>query len=331
MKLSIVLPNYNHAKFLPRSLGALLSQTVAPHEIIVVDDGSTDSSRQLLAEYKKSFPQLIVIFHEKNSGVYAALKTGCHAATGDYVAFPAADDVVRESWVYHADRMLRKYPQAGIFTGICKWNDPSGLTWHSGGRMPNRDVFLSPSEVVKLCQAGAMCVAGQHAFHRRSDLIQIFATVPPIAPMEDLLFGSVCMFRGGVCFVPEVLSEFNLSATSWYNQAPANQKRKAARVILETILRPEFNDVAAPILASGCLSDAGFGIYQELGQKTYALNWAMLTRGVLRLAEYLGRKILPRAIARKVIRRYYTHPVAEVREVLRHVRLEDSFSRPHRI
>jgi glycosyltransferase involved in cell wall biosynthesis len=86
MKISVVIPAYNAAKFLPRSIASAYSQTLAPCEVIVVDDGSTDRTAAVAAELGAR------VITRINSGPSAAKNSGVHAASGEWVAFLDADD-----------------------------------------------------------------------------------------------------------------------------------------------------------------------------------------------------------------------------------------------
>ena len=63
--LSVVLPNYNHARYLPRALDALLSQELPADEIIVVDDCSTDASQEIVSRYEARYPSIRLVANEK--------------------------------------------------------------------------------------------------------------------------------------------------------------------------------------------------------------------------------------------------------------------------
>jgi len=88
MKLSVIIVNWNGAKWIPACLTSLQNQTLPPHEIIVVDNASTDCSR-LIAE--SLFPVASVIPMTGNYGFSFAANCGAHAATGDWLIFLNAD------------------------------------------------------------------------------------------------------------------------------------------------------------------------------------------------------------------------------------------------
>jgi glycosyltransferase involved in cell wall biosynthesis len=86
MKISVVIPAYNHARWLPESIESALQQTLQPHEIIVVDDGSTDNTREVVARYPVKYIYLAQV------GPSAARNHGIREAVGDWIAFLDADD-----------------------------------------------------------------------------------------------------------------------------------------------------------------------------------------------------------------------------------------------
>ena len=91
--ISVIVPAYNIAPWLPRCLDSLLAQTFPNLEILVVDDGSTDNTRQVLEDYSARDSRVRGIFQE-NRGVTAARLAGVAAAVGDWVGFTDGDDAV---------------------------------------------------------------------------------------------------------------------------------------------------------------------------------------------------------------------------------------------
>jgi glycosyltransferase involved in cell wall biosynthesis len=87
-KVSVIIPNYNYGRYLRDAIESVLSQTLRPYEVIVVDDGSTDESRDILDEYADR----VRVHFQKNKGVGAARNKGAELATGDILAFLDADD-----------------------------------------------------------------------------------------------------------------------------------------------------------------------------------------------------------------------------------------------
>jgi glycosyltransferase involved in cell wall biosynthesis len=91
MKISVLINNYNYARFLPEAVASAANQTFPASEIIVIDDGSTDESLLILESLRTTHPNLIV-HTQPNSGQLAAMRKGIHLACGDWCAFLDADD-----------------------------------------------------------------------------------------------------------------------------------------------------------------------------------------------------------------------------------------------
>ena len=91
--VSVIIPAYNSASTIIRALQSVASQTLAPLEIIVVDDASTDTTRDLTTTFASSSSIPVrVLTQTTNSGPSTARNAGWDAATGDYIAFLDADD-----------------------------------------------------------------------------------------------------------------------------------------------------------------------------------------------------------------------------------------------
>lgn len=98
--MSIIIPVYNKIEYIHNCIGALLEQEYNKYEIIIVDDGSTDGSSELLdAIALENIGKSIEVYHQKNQGVAAARNKGMSLAKGDWIWFVDADDVPSSLWL----------------------------------------------------------------------------------------------------------------------------------------------------------------------------------------------------------------------------------------
>lgn len=123
MKFSVVVPVYNVEAYLTDCLKSLLTQDFADFEVICVNDGSTDHSREILSEWESKLPQMKVI-DRANGGLSAARNTGLAAATGDYVVFVDSDDWVESSML---SRLAEETRDEDMLCYACRKSD-SGTT-----------------------------------------------------------------------------------------------------------------------------------------------------------------------------------------------------------
>lgn len=110
-KVSVVLPNYNGSAFLKIAVDSVLAQSFTDFELIVVEDGSTDGSAELLASY--SDPRLRVIPLEQNEHICVALNTGLAAARGKYIARIDSDDCWLPEKLEKQYRYMEENPDCG--------------------------------------------------------------------------------------------------------------------------------------------------------------------------------------------------------------------------
>ncbi len=107
--ITVYIPAYNVARFLPTAIESLLAQTLAPAEIVVIDDGSKDDSASVAQRY----PQVRVVRHERNSGLAAARNTAFRVARGEFVASLDADCVAEPIWLEKLSQHLTEAKIAG--------------------------------------------------------------------------------------------------------------------------------------------------------------------------------------------------------------------------
>lgn len=93
MKVSVIIPNYNHASFLEQRINSVLNQTYVDFEIIILDDFSTDNSRNVIEKFRKNGKVVYVVYNEVNSGsTFKQWEKGIGLSTGDLIWIAESDD-----------------------------------------------------------------------------------------------------------------------------------------------------------------------------------------------------------------------------------------------
>lgn len=90
--ISVLIDNYNYARFIGEAINSVISQTYTDWELIIVDDGSSDNSSEIINEYVKKYPNKITAIYKPNGGQASAFNVGFTLAKGDIIAFLDSDD-----------------------------------------------------------------------------------------------------------------------------------------------------------------------------------------------------------------------------------------------
>lgn len=110
---SVVIPLYNKENFIESTVKSVLNQTFTDYEILIIDDGSTDTSLKIANAL--AFAKVKIIKHPTNRGLSAARNTGISAASADYVAFLDADDCWETNYLETIASLITQYPEAKLF------------------------------------------------------------------------------------------------------------------------------------------------------------------------------------------------------------------------
>ena len=115
--ISIIVPVYNTSKYLEKCLYSLMNQTIKNIEIIVVNDGSTDNSLEIINKIAKE-DERIKVYNKKNGGVSSARNYGIEKSTGKYIGFVDSDDYVREDMY---EILKKNLEDNSVDMSICRW------------------------------------------------------------------------------------------------------------------------------------------------------------------------------------------------------------------
>src|SRR3989338_6857241 len=138
--VSVILPTYNCAAFLPHSIGSILAQTYNSYEIIVVDDGSTDNTKEVLYPFMQRIKYILL---EQNKGLPTARNIGILSAHGKYIAFIDADDLWLPEKLQTDIEYFETHPEVSMVYSKHLNIDQNGrmLDEASQKRLPSGNVF----------------------------------------------------------------------------------------------------------------------------------------------------------------------------------------------
>lgn len=123
--VSIVIPTYNHRQYVTQTVDSCLGQTYRPIEVIVVDDGSTDGTGELLQE---RYGDRIRYIRQENQGPAVTRNTGTHAAQGEFIHYCDADDQLLPEKVERCARVLLAQPDVGLVYTHADYVEADGRT-----------------------------------------------------------------------------------------------------------------------------------------------------------------------------------------------------------
>jgi glycosyltransferase involved in cell wall biosynthesis len=220
--VSVVVSVYNGARYLRESLQSILCQEGVPFEVIVVDDGSSDATPQILDEMARRYPCLRII-RQENQGLTRSLVRACAEARGEFIARHDADDVSFPGRLARQVRLLRECPNL-VFVG-CRG-------WLIG---PNDEVLVEVTRPVDAALATRRLVCEREGpFHgsvmfRAATYRQVGGYRPAFRYAQDWDLWLRFAQRGQIAYVPDCLYAFRVS-----DQALTTSRRHQQRRLVAT-------------------------------------------------------------------------------------------------
>jgi Glycosyl transferase family 2 len=225
-RVSIVVNTYNHERFLAQALRSVIRQDFPAHstEIIVVDDGSTDSTYEVLGE----FLPYIRYIHQKNGGQVSAFNTGLAEARGEILAFLDGDDWWEATKLSRIVAAFDANPKiAAVGHGYYEVNEDGAI---AATISPEKHRYLSLESPAQARESAPFRIfLGTSRLAIRRSVAHRALPVPPALPFFDNFIFTQAIAISGAEILPQPLCHYRIHSGSLYTGEDANQNRLRMR------------------------------------------------------------------------------------------------------
>ncbi len=258
-RVSVIIPAYNRAGFLPEAVGSVLSQTFGDFEVIVVDDGSTDNTPEVI----KRFPPEVRCFRQENGGSGSARNLGIEHARGEYLVFLDSDDVLFEDALEKGVACLDCHPEVALCYGQVYSMDINGnVIWWKRLRGEKKSCVRDGKEqIARLVFRGDMQVAAVMVRRRCLDEVGLFDTSRALGEDIDMWLRLCRKFP--VAYLAEPLGKYRIHSQSATECKKFEELEKAQTEFVERALHGLESDPSYRRLRR----KARFGLYCYLAEE----------------------------------------------------------------
>lgn len=247
--LSVLMPNYNHAPFLPVALQSVLDQSHQPDEIIVLDDASTDNSVEVIERFAAQHPRIRFERNERNRGIMYNLGHMLGLAKSRFAFFMACDDMILPGFLEKSIALLAEHPEAGICTTLSRVIDKEGkdLGLLSGIVPSEGPVYITPGRARTLLSTVGQWMQGNTTIYRREALIEAGGFLPELHSFSDNFTSQVLALKHGACFIPEPLAAWRRMHGTYSVRCRSNPEVEQALIRnATTLMETRYRDVFPP-------------------------------------------------------------------------------------
>lgn len=287
--LSVIIPNYNHGKYLSSTLEGVLSQSVKPSEVIVVDDGSSDNSIEVIESFRKKNKTIILLKNKNNQGVVYSLNRALSIASSEYVTFPSADNLVFPSFYEQAFLALVRYPQSTLcFSDPMFLDDKTGLFEKHPLRLSNNTCYFSSVQMLKFAKKGIFVGNVCHTIVVKRKTLQEFGRgqayyLPELKWLCDFFAITAISLRYGACYIPKTLAALRIISNSYSGTTRTwDQKKSIYFALMDILLLKQNDDIKIKFKQAGILHVLGSGIirsiYSNLKKYKYFLDFLLIRK-----------------------------------------------------
>lgn len=207
-KISVIMPAYNHERFVERAVKSVLNQTLGDLELVVVDDGSTDNTGEIVRRCRDGDARVTYI-HQENQDAYNALNRGLQSASGEYMAILNSDDAYAENRLSRLMGEQHATGSACIFTDVQPIDEHGNEITHpdffwNAWHRDNREFYFKCGDLYTAFLHGNFMVGTSNLFMKREvvEKVGLFAQIRYLHDY-DYIFRILLAFPQGVRYLSD--------------------------------------------------------------------------------------------------------------------------------
>ncbi len=248
------MSNFNQAQYLDESLGGICNQTRPADRVIVVDDGSSDDSVQIIEKWKQENPGIILIRNKHNIGLQRSIERTLPLVKTDYMAWAASDDYLMPEFLEKSMAILKKYPDAGLcFSELSTFTNDRNIIQRFSQNVDIEHIY-NLSDLPEYCTPQAVQQRMEKSYFPPSSntvvvkvkcLKDVGNFIPELEWHSDWLAYHMVALRNGACVIDQTLALLRVRDNSY--SSLGMKDRNKVKVLLNNMLnvldQPRFTDI----------------------------------------------------------------------------------------
>lgn len=223
--ITVILCCYNHADYVANQLKQIVAQLNEIYAVVLLDDGSTDRSYDIMSQYTKFSKKINLIRNKKNEGLVSAVNRACDFIKSKHVYFASADDQIMPGFFRDFNKAIDTHPDAGFYFGDFAEASLAGSIMRRVKHLNyNEMVLLSPDNFARELSKGFRNAPGQTVVFDTLELKRIGFFDERLGGWLDLYPQYIIGFRKGVVYIPGIYNIARITDTSWGNAQSKNIK-----------------------------------------------------------------------------------------------------------
>ncbi len=259
IKLSVVIQNYNYGHFISDALDSLLHQTFRDFEVIIIDDGSTDNSLEVISAYSSKFKNFKVITYETNKGTHYSINHSIDLAQGEYIHWLAADDFRAPNFFEECMSQLLSNPSIGICCSDFGYTDEKSgrFNFLSTRLLANvyENLVLEPKSLISLMRHTDFWIPGHTTIIKKSSILKYGPFKSELLEKCDWYLFHLIALKEGVIYLPKTLSYLYCHTKSYSANITSSKKLKRQSAEAVVNLLKKDNDIYADFIKSTLLKE----------------------------------------------------------------------------
>lgn len=233
--VSVCIPSYNHAQYLPKTIESVLNQTYNQVELVIVDDGSTDNSLEIAQKYADLYPDKVRVYthpDQKNHGISATMNYVFSLSKGDFWSALGSDDMLNPDKIERQVSYLQANPQVGFVYSYASGINSQGELLRGERALLGRDISHETDPIYTLLEGN--CIYEMTVLARRAVVVQTGERKPHLI-YNDWEFWIRLLLETKVGFMDAALVKYRIHERNVSISAPFSSQLKNGFEVLRSL------------------------------------------------------------------------------------------------